>query len=150
MLIRNFKFIDFDGVEREEEHMFHLNKAELFKYLTTEGDYTLDQKLERLKRERNGKKIMETLDEFIHISYGRKTEGGRGFEKSEKIWEDFKCTEAYSQLFVEIVTSGRKAAEFINAVIPKELADEVSKIIAENPEGIPDEMKDYLLNDSKG
>lgn len=143
MYIKTIKFTDYNDVVRKEDHYFHLNKAEVIKWLTTSGDYTLDKVLERLSTERNGKKIMEIFEDLIHRSYGRKSIDGRKFEKTEEIWNDFYQTEAYSVLFTELVTDAKKAADFVNRIIPKDLADEVSKIIKENPDGIPDAMKDY-------
>lgn len=144
MLVKKITFEDYDGNSRTEDFFFNLNKAETYKWLTTSGDYTLDKVLERLSAERNGKKIMEIFEELIHLSYGRKSLDGRKFEKSEEIWNDFYQTEAYSVLFTELVTDAKKAADFVNKIIPKDLAGEVEKIIAENPEGIPDELKDYV------
>lgn len=144
MLKKKIKFEDYDGNVREEEHFFNLNKAEVIKWLTTSGDYTLDKVLQRLANERNGKKIMEIFEDLIHLSYGRKSLDGRKFEKSAEIWDDFYQTEAYSILFTELVTDAKKAASFVNEIIPKSLADEVEKIIRENPEGIPDTLKDYV------
>lgn len=143
MLKKNIEFIDYNDQKRTEEHYFYLNKAEVIKWLTTSGDYTLDKVLERLSNERNGKKIMEIFEDLIHRSYGKKSLDGRKFEKSDDIWNDFYQTEAYSVLFTELVTDAKKAAEFVNAIIPKDLADEVEKIIRENPDGIPAEIKDY-------
>lgn len=144
MLVKEIEFEDYDGNLRKEKHYFNLNQSEVFKLLMTEGEYTLDKVLERLATERNGKKIIQTFEDILHMSYGRKSLDGRKFEKSEEIWEEFYQTEAYSKLFTELVTDAKKAADFVNNIIPKKLADEVSKIIAENPDGIPDELKDYV------
>lgn len=149
MLKRILEFEDYDGNKRSEEHFFNLNKAEVIKWLTTSGDYTLDKVLERLANERNGKKIMEIFEDLIRMSYGRKSLDGRKFEKSEEIWNDFFQTEAYSVLFTDLVTDAAKAADFINGIIPSELAKEVEKIIKENPDGIPDNIKDYTSNIKK-
>lgn len=146
MLQKTITFEDYDGNQRTEDHYFNLNKAEVIKWLTTSGDYTLDKALERLATERNGKKIMEVFESLIRISYGRKSLDGRKFEKSEEIWNDFYQTEAYSVLFTELVTDAKKAADFINRIIPKDLANEVEKMIKENPERLPDELKDYVGN----
>lgn len=143
MYKKTIEFTDYNDVVRKEDHYFHLNKAEVIKWLTTSGDYTLDKVLERLSTECNAKKIMEIFEDLIHRSYGRKSLDGRKFEKTEEIWNDFYQTEAYSVLFTELVTDAKKAADFVNRIIPKDLADEVSKIIKENPDGIPDAMKDY-------
>lgn len=138
MLKKTIEFEDYDGNMRKEDHYFNLNKAEVIKWLTTTGDYTLDKVLDRLSTERNGKKIMEIFEGLIHMSYGKKSLDGRKFEKTDEIWNDFYQTEAYSVLFTELVTDARKAAEFVNQIIPKSLSNEVEKIIKENPQALPD------------
>lgn len=140
MLKKTIEFEDYDGNMRKEDHYFNLNKAEVIKWLTTTGDYTLDKVLDRLSTERNGKKIMEIFEGLIHLSYGKKSLDGRKFEKTDEIWSDFYQTEAYSVLFTELVTDARKAAEFVNRIIPKSLSDEVEKIIKENPQALPESV----------
>lgn len=149
MLKRTITFTDYDDIERKEDHYFNLNKAEVTKFLTTTGDYTLDKVLQRLSTERNGKKIMEIFENLIKLSYGRKSLDGRKFEKSEEIWQDFYQTEAYSVLFMELVTDAKKAADFVNRIIPKDIANEVERIMEENPGGIPDTLKDYVSEKPK-
>lgn len=143
MYAKVIKFEDYNGVKREEEHFFNLNKAEVIKWLTTSGEYTLDKVLERLSKERNGKKIMEIFEEMIKMSYGKPSLDGRKFEKTDEIWNDFYQSDAYSELFTELVTDAAKAADFVNKIIPKDLANEVAKIIKDNPDGIPAELIDY-------
>lgn len=143
MLKKTINYTDYDGNDRSEDYFFNLNKSEVIKWLTTTGDYTLDKVMERLANERNGKKIMEIFEDLIKRSYGKKSLDGRKFEKSEEIWNDFFQTEAYSSLFTELVTDARKAAAFVNAIIPKDMSDEISKIVKDNPNGIPDSLKDY-------
>lgn len=143
MLRKTLTYDDYNGVSRTEDHYFNLTQAEIIKWLMTSGDYTLDQVLIRLSEERNGKEIIRIFEELLHLSYGRKSLDGTRFEKSEELWKNFSQTEAYSNLFMELVTDGAKAAAFINGVIPKNLAESVAKAMAENPEGIPAELKDY-------
>lgn len=144
MLKKTIKYEDYEGNLREEDFYFNLNKAEVIKWLTTSGDYTLDKVLIQLSNERNGKEIMKIFEDLIHLSYGVKSLDGRKFIKSEELWEDFHQTEAYSELFSELVMDAEKAADFVNKVIPKSLATEIVKTLAENPEGVPDEVKDYM------
>lgn len=143
MYKKTITFKNYNEEELTEDFYFNLNQAELIKWLTTSGDYTLDKVLERLSKEKNGKKIMEIFEDLIHLSYGRKSLDSRKFEKTDEIWNDFYQTEAYSVLFTELVTDAKKAADFVNKIIPRDLANEVEKIIRDNPDGIPDALKDY-------
>lgn len=144
MLVKNITFTDFDGVKRTEEHCFNLNKAEVIKWMTTTGEYTLDKVLLRLAQEKNGKKIMDTFEDLIRRSYGKKSLDGRKFVKNEELWLDFYQSDAYSEMFTELVTDAKKASAFVNAIIPKEMANEVHKAMIENKEGLPAELRDYL------
>lgn len=147
MYKKTITFKRYDDVEITEDFYFNINKSELIKWLTTSGDYTLDKVLQKLSKEKNGKQVMTIFEDMIHLSYGRPSLDNRKFEKTEEIWMDFYQTEAYSNLFTELVTDASKAAVFVNKIIPKELAEEVEKIIRDNPEGIPDDLKDYVLPD---
>lgn len=144
MLAKKIQFTDYDGQKREGTYYFNLNKAEVIMWLTTAGEYTLDKVLLRLSEERNGRKIMETFEDLIRRSYGKKSLDGVRFEKTEEIWNEFRQSEAYSELFVELVTDAKKAADFINGVIPSEMAKEITKTLAENKDGLPAELKDYV------
>lgn len=144
MYTKTITYIDYDGNERTEEHSFNLSQAELIKFLTTNGDYTLDKMLLKLQEERNGKEIIRIFEELVYMSYGKKSLDGRRFDKSEEVKKEFMETEAYSQLFTELVTDAKAAAEFVNKIIPKKLAEQVQKAIEENPNGIPAEIRDYV------
>lgn len=140
-----FKYTDFDGNEREEEHLFHLSKAEVVMWVTTEKGYTLDQLLRELAQNGNTKQIMEIVEDLILRSYGQKTTDGRGFKKSKELSEDFKATEAYSQLFMELISSSEKTAEFVNKILPRDLADDVDKVIKQN-NLLPEKKQDLTLS----
>lgn len=144
MLKRTITYEDYDGNQRTEDFYFNLSQAEIIKWLTTSGDYTLDKVLDKLAKERNGREIMRMFEELIVMSYGKKSLDGKRFDKSKEVKDEFLETEAYSVLFTEIVTDAKKAGEFINGIIPKKLAEDVLKIMEENPDGVPDEVKDYL------
>lgn len=144
MYVRTITYEDYEGQQRTEDFYFNLNKAELLKWMVTTGDYTIDKVLMRIVQERNGKRIMEAIDELIHLSYGQKSLDGRRFEKTDEIWKDFKETEAYATLFTELVTDAQKAGEFVNGIIPEKLANQISEEFKKNPQAIPAELKDYV------
>ena len=45
---------------------------------------------------------------------------------------------------MELVGDAKKAAEFFNGILPDDLSDAINKAISENPENIPDVLKDYV------
>ena len=38
--------------------------------------------------------------------------------KSDEIRQNFECSEAYSELFMELATNSDAAAEFVNSLLP--------------------------------
>jgi hypothetical protein len=48
--------------------------------------------------------------------------------KNQQLREEFESTEAYSTLFMELVTNTDAAIEFINGVIPAGMAEEAAKL----------------------
>lgn len=144
MYVKKIKYTDYNGNVREEEHYFNLNKKEITEFILTDGEYTLDQVVRRLGKEGNNKKIMEIFDDLIKRSYGRKTLDGRGFEKNDDLLKDFMQTEAYSDFFMELCSDAKMAADFINGIVPSEVAEAMIKAAQENPEAIPVELRDHL------
>lgn len=137
-------YTDYDGNERTEDLYFNLSEAEVVKLMTTSGDYTLDKMLLRLSQKRNIKEIISIFENILYTAYGEKSLDGRRFVKTKEVKDNFIETEAYSKLFMRLVTDGKEAAKFISSIIPKELADDIEKVFSENPEGIPAEIRDYL------
>ena len=127
MLKKRIKYTDYNGVEREEDFYFNLSKAELIEMdLSTEGG--LQQTIEKITDTQDMPKLIELFKRLILKSYGEKSDNGKRFIKSEQLSEEFAQTEAYSELFMELATDEKAAADFVNGIIPEGLApDEVPK-----------------------
>lgn len=148
MLTKTIEYTDYNGVTRKEDYQFNLTKAEVLEWVSSSGgDYTIDKYLERIHETGNRKEMVQTIKEIICKSYGKKSLDGKRFEKSEEIKKEFIESEAYSVLFMEIAGNAKKAADFLNGIIPDDLSDEIRKIVQENPDGFPPEVKDYLTED---
>ena len=50
--------------------------------------------------------------------------------KNAQLREEFEATEAYSELFMELVLNTDAAIEFINGIIPAGMAEEAAKLAA--------------------
>lgn len=132
---------DFLGKERTETFYFHLTEADTMKWVTTDGDYTLDQLIQRLIDSNNGEEIMRIMEDLMDRSYGVLSLDGRQFVKNDQVLAEFKATAAYSEIFTEFVTNGEAASKFIAGIIPKKLEKEITKMMAESPESVPEELK---------
>lgn len=127
MLKETRTYTDYDGVERTEDFYFNLSKAELIEMQSSESG-GLDKYIERITQEQDMKKIIAFFKELVLKAYGKKSDDGRRFIKSEEISKEFSETEAYSDLFMELATDADKAAKFVNGLIPKDLASELENL----------------------
>jgi hypothetical protein len=89
-------------------------------------EYTED--LKRIVASNDGKQIMAEFKKLILSSYGKKSEDGRRFIKTDELRQEFESSEAYSTLFMEIVTNADAAAQFVNGIIPSGLATDADRI----------------------
>lgn len=122
MLKKNIKYVDYDGIERAEDFYFNLNKAEIVELeLGTTGGLT--KTLEKIVQEKDNKRIVEYFKAIILKAYGEKSADGRRFIKSQELRDSFEQTEAYSELFMELSSNAKAAADFISGIVPKEAAD---------------------------
>lgn len=134
MLKKTITYTDYDGLERTEEFRFNLTKAELVDMeLTTAGTFS-----ETMKRIIAGKdiiRIAKLFKELLLKSYGVKSDDGKRFIKSQELSEAFSQTEAYSDLYIELLSNPEEAAKFFAEVAPK--MEEVSAVPAGNVTVLP-------------
>lgn len=122
MLKKNIKYVDYDGNARAEDFYFNLNKAEIVELeLGTTGGLT--KTLEKIVQEKDNKRIVEYFKAIILKAYGEKSADGRRFIKSQELRDSFEQTEAYDELFMELSSNAKAAADFISGIVPKESAD---------------------------
>lgn len=141
MLKKTITYEDFNGETTSEDLFFHLSKAELVELeMSHEGG--LSVALQKIVESQDGKAIVAEFKNIILNSYGKKSEDGRRFIKNQALRDEFESSEAYSTLFMELVTDTDAAIEFINGVIPKGMAEEAERVsqaptltaVAENTE----------------
>ena len=117
MLKKTIKYTDYDGVEREEDFYFALNKAEIFELqTTTEGG--LSERIERAVKSQDMVSIMKLFKDIILKTVGKKSDDGKRFMKSKEISEEFEQSPAYPILFMELATNAEEAKKFMESVIP--------------------------------
>lgn len=134
MLKKTITYTDYDGLERTEEFRFNLTKAELVDMeLTTAG--TFSETMKRIIAEKDIIRITKLFKELLLKSYGVKSDDGKRFVKSQELSEAFSQTEAYSDLYIELLSNPEEAAKFFAEVAPK--MEEVSAVPAGNVTVLP-------------
>ena len=120
MLKKTITYTDYDGLERTEEFRFNLTKAELMDMeLTTVG--TFSKLMQKIIDEKDMVRLAKYFKELILKSYGVKSDDGKRFIKSPELSEAFSQTEAYSELYMELLSNSDYAVKFIQQVMPKDL-----------------------------
>lgn len=127
MLKKSVTYTDFNGEEVTEDFFFHLSKAELVE-LEMSHHGGLSEALKKIIASEDGKSIIAEFKKIILGSYGKRSDDGKRFIKSQELRDEFESTEAYSTLFMELVTNTESAVEFINGIIPAGMAEEAAKI----------------------
>ena len=126
MIKKTMTYTDYNGNERTEDFYFHLNKAEITKMeMSTQGG--MAERIQRIVAAQDQPAIIEVFEDLIQKSYGVKTPDGKGFVKRKEDLEAFIATEAYSDLFMELATNADAASEFVNGIIPADLAKQLEK-----------------------
>lgn len=131
MLKKIITYTDYNNVERTEPFYFNLSKAELMEMeLGVTGGMT--EMLDKIIAAKDAPSLMKTFKEMIMKSYGIKSDDGKRLIKSEELSIAFTQTEAYSVLFMELITDDKAAADFVNGIIPNEIQAEVTAQTAQN------------------
>lgn len=131
MYKKTITYTDFNGLERTEDFLFNFNKAELLE-MEMSKDETLTGCLQRIINAKDSPEIMREVKNLILKSYGVKSEDGRYFIKNDEVRQKFECSEAYSTIFMELMSDDKKAAEFVNAIMPQEVLKEAVKEAGNN------------------
>lgn len=129
-------YTDYDGNEITEEFRFALNRSELME-MNFSAAGGMEKMLQRIIDTKDTKEMIKIFKELILKSYGELSDDGRRFIKirdGHELAEDFAQTAAYDELYMQLATDDKKAADFINGVIPKDLAKQVE---AQNVKALP-------------
>ena len=133
MIKKTITYTDLNDAENTEDYYFHINKGEMMRMQLSEG-MALDVKIDRLIQTRDYKEIVATIESFIDLSYGVRSENGKSFIKNPKQLELFKSSEAYSELVWSLYTDEDEMRDFIFGIFPsnlKEVTEETLKKLEE-------------------
>jgi hypothetical protein len=117
-------YTDYNGTSRTEDFYFNLTKAEVMEMeMSTKGG--LAETINRIIAAQDQPSIIKIFKDLIVRAYGVKSPDGKRFIKNEEVVDEFVQTEAFSDLFMELATDADKAAEFINGVVPADMAKQM-------------------------
>lgn len=130
MYIKEIKFTNFNDEEITRKYYFNLSKSDITTWnLEKNGGFL--GRLERILNTQDGAEMAVFIEELLSKSYGEKSDDGLRFMKKTdsgaSLYDQFKETNAYDVLYMELTTNEKAAADFINGVIPKEMRKQVEE-----------------------
>ena len=126
MLIKPITYTNWNGEKKTKNFYFNLSTSELAKMELTSKAGMLET-IKKMVDSDDKKEIINLFELIVLGAYGEKSADGEEFIKNDEVRERFKCHPAYDVLFMELISSEKTMADFINAVIPQNIAEEAKK-----------------------
>ena len=127
MIKRTVTYEDYNGEKRTETFYFHFTEAEILDMeMSTEGGFA--ERIQRIIDAKDQSALMKLIKKFVIDAYGVKSDDGKRFIKNDEVKAAFLECPAYSDIFMDMVTDDKLAAEFVNGVVPKNMKNRFAEI----------------------
>ena len=115
-------YTDYNGETVSEDYYFNLNKAELIQ-MQFDANGTYAGFIQRIVDDRDYKMLGKEFRKIILDAYGKKSDDGKHFRKSQEMRDEFEQSEAYATIYYELLSDTDKMAKFIQGVLPADLRE---------------------------
>lgn len=112
MFKKKITYTDFNNNQRTEEFYFHMSVPEVARLEAKLGGKSIKEYAEGLKDDNDADKMVKFIEEIILGSYGKKSADGKSFLKTPEIRQEFEYSQAYAELFEEMLTHPETAQKF--------------------------------------
>lgn len=116
MITKTITYRGYDGVEYTEDFLFNISKAELTE-MELGHETSMLEHINKIVKETNREELLKHFKLLITKSYGVKSADQKQFVKNDEELSKFIHSEAYSELFMELVTDAEAASAFVNGVL---------------------------------
>lgn len=127
MLQKTIKFEDYNGNEVKQDFWFHMNKADIAEFKYRKDGSDMVDVISRIMTNENIRGVLDILKEIARAAVGRKSEDGSRFIKDDEARSALFDTDAYSELMYELLSNPDYAADFIQGILPKDMAKQVEQ-----------------------
>ena len=136
MLKKTVTYRDYDSNERTETLWFNMNRFELTEFAAELPDDLFKslsgainmETVSRIANEMGSKGVIDFIKNLVLKSYGEKSDDGRRFKKSPELSEEFSQTIAFDTFMSELLSDDNAAANFVNSIIPADMAEKLSEV----------------------
>lgn len=111
MIKKTITYAGFNGNEFTEDFYFHLTAIELTKLEARLG-MDIASYAQKLASENSVATMIDFLEDMILSSYGKRSDNGKQFFKSPEARAEFEYSQAYAELFEEMLTNPQSAKSF--------------------------------------
>lgn len=126
MLKKEITYTDFNDNKVTEPFYFNLTEPELID-LDVDVEGGLSTFLRRIIETTDQKALIEIFKKIVIISYGKKSDDGKHFFKSQEERDLFIQHAAYPVLYMELATETDAAVKFLTGVLPREMRKDIEK-----------------------
>ena len=116
MIKKNITYTDFNGQERKEDFYFHMSLVERTRLDAKLNGTPLDTYAKSLAINQNVDEMVKFIEMIILDSYGIKSADGKTFIKSKEIRAEFENSQAYAELFEELLLKPEVAEAFAKGI----------------------------------
>lgn len=129
MIKKTVTYKDLNGKERTETFYFHYFESEIMDMeMSEEGG--LAERIQRIIDAKDQASLLKVIKKFVVDAYGIKSDDGRRFIKNQDVKDAFVECPAYSKIYMELLTNDELAAEFVNKVVPEDMAAQLAELVA--------------------
>lgn len=125
MLKRSITFENFDGDTVTKTYYFNLNESELAELEASHGNIGLREAMQRMIESKDSGAVLAEIKRVVLLAYGVRSDDGDRFIKNDEVREHFTQTNAFSSLFMELLSDAEKAADFFIGIIPAGYSEQV-------------------------
>jgi hypothetical protein len=134
MISEFIKYNDLDGKPVVKEWYFSLDKAEIAEMKIRHDDETgtLEDYLDRIIKEQDNNKLLDNFQTILFKSVAIRPAGANHLVKNQNIRDEFVGSGAYEAMFMKMLGDAEYAANLVNGIIPKDMAEQAAKAAEKN------------------
>lgn len=116
MIKKTISYVDFNGTQRNDDYYFHLSVPEATRFAARFGEQGWEAGIKSIVESGDLTEVLDLFEDIILTAYGQKSPDGRTFVKNKEMRDNFSNSEAYAQLFEELIMSPDAMTQFAKGI----------------------------------
>lgn len=132
MITKEFTYESYTGEKVTKAFTFHMSRPDMAKFRLRKDGSDFVETMTQIMETENARAVLDTFEDILRSAVGRKSEDGERFIKDDEARSELFDTPAYDAVFTEMMDNPKFAAEFITAMLPKDMQKEAKKAVGED------------------